>query len=291
MAPPYHSQTQPRLVGASLEPRMAYRLYDPNPAYVNLLGTGTVPGGSLTFYDRGTTTEKNTYSDEEMGVGTENENPLPLDASGRAETEVWLDGEYTVVLKDVGGTPVWTRDVIPEVAPTTNLPDPATNPGGTVKSNGTGYALETVVSLPDTTDSEGYMLVVSGGSPTWVPQPEPEEANVTVTTNRIVFVSGDGTRAWQVLKGSATIPHSNATSASLPVTYPNPFKSGEVPHVAITPAPGTQPGGPVVPFLDGLPTSTNFTAKVDVAEGNSINANVTVDVVFQWRAEGEIDPP
>lgn len=272
---------------------MAYRLYDPNPAFVNLLGTGTVPGGSLTFYEQGTTTEKDTYSNEGMGPGTENENPLPLDSSGRAETEIWLDGAYTVVLKDALATTIWTRDVLPEVSPTTSLPDPTTLPGGTVKSNGTGYELVDVTELPDPADSNGQMVVVNstGTGYSLQPIPEAEESNITISTNRILFVSGDGTRAWQVLKGVATIPKSNTTSASLPVTYPYPFKSGEVPHVDVTPAPGTQPGGPIVLCVDGLPTATNFTVKGDVAEGNSVNANVTLDIAVQWRAEGEIDPP
>lgn len=93
-----------------------------------------------------------------------------------------------------------------------------------------------------------------------------------------------------MLKGTGTIPASGANTASLPVAFANAFKSGEVPHVDITPAPGTQPGGPVVPYLSAAPTASGFTAVVDVAEGNSVNQDVTVAVAFQWRAEGEIDP-
>ena len=122
---------------------MSYRFPDPNPVLISLLGTESAADGTLQFYSYQTTTPKPTYSDRDLTIP--NANPVELDASGRAETEIWLDGEYTVVLRDADNTVIWTRDVVPEVSPTTTLPDPTTLPGGTVKSNGTGYELVTVL--------------------------------------------------------------------------------------------------------------------------------------------------
>lgn len=273
---------------------MAYRLTDPNPAYVNLLGEEVLPGGSLTFYDRGTTNPRDTFSDPDMGPGTENENPLPLDSSGRAETEVWLDGEYTVVLKDEDGTTIWSRDVIPEVSEDLTIPDPTGHEDDDLTWNGTSLVWVDRVRLPDGEDSGGQMLVWNSDGTALVnqPIPEAEEANVAITTSKLVLVNGDGSRAWQVLKGVATIPASNANTASLAINFgANKFKDGEVPNVCITPAPGTQPGAPVLPRLGSMATATGFTATIDAAEGSNANQNIVSDAVIQWRAEGEVDPP
>lgn len=65
-------------------------------------------GGLLYSYQAGTTTPQATYTDQ--GGGTANANPVVLDASGRAD--VWLDPtlSYKFVLKDSGGSTIWTVD-------------------------------------------------------------------------------------------------------------------------------------------------------------------------------------
>lgn len=272
---------------------MSYRLGDPNPAYISLLGTETVAGGSLRFYAKGTTTPKDTYSSEDLDPLTINPNPLDLDAAGRAENEVWLDGEYTVILYDgPGGTgsTVWTRDVAPEVSPTTTLPDPTTLPGGTVKSNGTGYELVDDLALPDPTDSAGQMVVVNGDSTGYAlqPIPEPEDPVTTVSTNSVTFGMDTGDK-WMILKGTGTAPVTNTQKTSLPVSFSPPFKSGSVPFVSVTPLNTQADGGAMVGYADGAPTASGFTAAFDVAEGDSANANVTVAVNFSWIAQGIVD--
>lgn len=211
---------------------MSYRLGDPNPCYISLLGTEMVAGGSLRFYAKGTTTPKDTFSTEDLNPLTTNPNPLDLDASGRAENEVWLDGEYTVVLYDgPGGTgsTVWTRDVVPEVSPTTALPDPTTLPGGTVQSNGTGYELVAVMALPDPTDSAGYMVVVNGDGTGYNLQTQPEEPeipepDITVGTATAVIGGASGSRLAFEVK-TATIPAAAARTSSVTVTFSTSFTS------------------------------------------------------------------
>lgn len=267
---------------------MSYRLTDPNPVWVGLLGTTSAADGTLQFYDQGTTTPKATYSDEELT--TPNANPVELDAAGRAETEIWLDGAYTVVLKDEDGTTVWTRDVVPEVNPTTTLPDPTTLPGGTIQSNGTGYELVEVMALPDPTDSAGYMVVVNGDGTGYgvQPIPEPEDPVTSVNTNYVTFGMDTGDK-WMIQKGSGSALASGTNQTTLAVAFSPAFKSGTTPHVNITPAPGTQSGGPVVPYVTSAPTASGFTAGFDVAEGAASGANITSPVAFLWEASGVYD--
>ena len=267
---------------------MSYRFPDPNPVLISLLGTESAADGTLQFYDYQTTTPKATYSDRDLTIP--NANPVELDASGRAETEIWLDGEYTVVLRDADDTVIWTRDVVPEVSPTTTLPDPTTLPGGTVKSNGTGYELVTVLELPDPTDSAGYMPVVNGDGTGYglQPIPEPEDPVTTVSTNSVTFGMDTGDK-WMILKGTGTAPVTNTQKTSLPVSFSPPFKSGSVPFVSVTPLNTQADGGAMVGYADGAPTASGFTAAFDVAEGDSANANVTVAVNFTWMAQGIVD--
>lgn len=73
-------------------------------------------GGTLTFYNAGTTTLKAIYTDT-TGI-TAQSNPFTLDSAGRA-CNVWLSGYYKVVLKDINGVTVWTQDNISSMASTT----------------------------------------------------------------------------------------------------------------------------------------------------------------------------
>lgn len=65
-------------------------------------------GAKLYFYEAGTTTPRNTYSDAALTVA--NTNPVIADAAGQWPA-VWLANEpYKVVLKTSGDATVWTAD-------------------------------------------------------------------------------------------------------------------------------------------------------------------------------------
>jgi hypothetical protein len=61
-------------------------------------------GGKVYFYEVGTSTPKDTYTDS--GLGTENANPVILNARG--EADIWLDGDYKIALHDADDVEVWT---------------------------------------------------------------------------------------------------------------------------------------------------------------------------------------
>ena len=63
-------------------------------------------GGKLYFYEPGTTTDKNVYSDS--GGLTTLTNPVILDSSGR--TSIWLNGYYKVVMHDLDDVEVDSLD-------------------------------------------------------------------------------------------------------------------------------------------------------------------------------------
>lgn len=72
-------------------------------------------GGTLTFYEAGTSTEKDTYADSAQAVT--NPNPITLDSAGRPDNagspiQIWLEGSYKMVVKDSSGNTIRTEDNI-----------------------------------------------------------------------------------------------------------------------------------------------------------------------------------
>ena len=84
------------------------RFSNPFVQYFN--GSGQVlPGNKLFFFETGTTTPKDTYSDS--GLTTSNANPVVADADGRIP-DIFLDGIYKVQLKDTDDVVIDTADPV-----------------------------------------------------------------------------------------------------------------------------------------------------------------------------------
>lgn len=64
-------------------------------------------GAKLYFYEQGTTTPKNTYSNP--GLSTANSNPLVADATGKFGA-IFLDGSYTARITDASDVEIWSDD-------------------------------------------------------------------------------------------------------------------------------------------------------------------------------------
>lgn len=85
-----------------------------NPYQVFLGTTGQVlSNGTLEFYENETTTPKAYYSDADLTTvgGT----TYALDAYGRVTGNVWLDGEYRIVVKNSAGATQYTIDDVSSV--------------------------------------------------------------------------------------------------------------------------------------------------------------------------------
>lgn len=87
---------------------------NPNPQFFANKGAGNnmqaCSGCALSFYQSGTTTPLNTYSD--AALNTPNSNPLTLNSRGEAANQIFMNGTYTVVLRTSSGanTVIWSRD-------------------------------------------------------------------------------------------------------------------------------------------------------------------------------------
>lgn len=81
-----------------------------NPFYRALDSNGDpISGALLYFYEAGTSTPKNTFSDE--ALSSANANPVVADSNGYfGRIYMAVDTEYKAVLKDSGGNTIWTAD-------------------------------------------------------------------------------------------------------------------------------------------------------------------------------------
>ncbi len=84
------------------------RFSNPVSQYSDINGV-PLPGSTLDFFEPGTTTRKDTFSDS--GLTTANANPVVTDSDGRIP-DIFLDGTYKVVLKNAAGSTIWTRDPV-----------------------------------------------------------------------------------------------------------------------------------------------------------------------------------
>lgn len=86
---------------------MATAYESPYPKFQAFDSNGApLSGGKLYTYETETTTNKTTYTDNTGTVA--NTNPVILDSRG--EANVWLDGTYTLVLKDSSDVQIWSID-------------------------------------------------------------------------------------------------------------------------------------------------------------------------------------
>jgi hypothetical protein len=97
------------------------RFVNPVPQFFDDAGN-VLAGGKLFFYETGTTTLKNTFSDS--ALTTPNTNPVILDGEGRVTTgdgSIFLSGDYNVILKDSSDVQIWARDPISSQSQLLNL--------------------------------------------------------------------------------------------------------------------------------------------------------------------------
>ena len=87
------------------------RNVDPVPQYLDSSGL-PLAGGLMYYYDSGTTTLKNTYSDSAESIA--NTNPVVLDAAGRLPS-VFYSGAARQVLKTSADVQLWERDPVSSI--------------------------------------------------------------------------------------------------------------------------------------------------------------------------------
>lgn len=111
-------------------------------------------GCKLYFYTTGTTTPKDTFSDE--ALATPNANPITLNSAGRVASQVWISGRYRVVFKTAAGVTISDDDPVEDLAAASDIQDGSATYCGT--NSGTADALAFTCSPTLTSYTAGMAL-------------------------------------------------------------------------------------------------------------------------------------
>lgn len=267
-----------------------YQIYSPNPVWFDLAGVAATPGGKIQFYEIGTTNPKATYN--AFSAGSANSNPVLMDTSGRLNTEVWLDGDYSIAVLDEDDTVVDTFDLR---SPTDNAAVvPVPGDGQFLGGDATDFILKTYRGMPDPTGLGGYVPVSDGE--TYIMQPLPEdpvipnpEIVITTTPNES-FRAGISTSTTKFLMqfGTGSAPASGNQNTTVGVVYPTPFNS--LFHVGVTQTHnGVTSNGTIPVHSNTAESESGFTARFSTNDNSPDSAwNIINSVPFTWVAYGTV---
>lgn len=265
----------------------AYQFFNPAPVFLDLLGLAPLAGGSLQFYDQGTTTPRNTWSDSALTIL--NQNPVPLDSGGRADTRIFLDGAYTVVCKNASAETIWTRDIIPGGSAGQTIPALAP---GFLTNDLSNLLWQEIREPPDPTGSTNQYLVTDGTQyvltnvPSAPVVPDPEI--VVGAASFQAGISSDDTK-FLIKTGAGSCPASGSTGTNGSVVFDAPF--GALWQVYLQAKGGGVTSGGHLPILSVTAQSaTGFsvTANVNVLSGGG-QSNIINAVDFSWLAIGTVE--
>lgn len=268
---------------------MPRQFVNPAPVLHDILGIDPAFNGSLTFYEIGTTTPKDTWSDYDQNIL--NENPVPLDSAARSNTQIWGEGEYTIVLRNADGETVWTRDWRPEQAGSDALP--AKESGKFLTTDGESWLLDSITQVPDPTGFSGRILSTDGANVLWVtpasvmPEPpEPPEIDIEVGANWFSASPGSGSRyhrRW--LNDTAPATGSNKTEKS--VTFGVTFLEPPAVQCQVNASGVNSSGWLIASGITNI-TTTGCTVNFDTLAGNEGGGRVDFSVPFTLTIDGRI---
>lgn len=121
------------------------------------IGSPTGSGYKLYFYQTGTTTPINTYSQSDLAIGHVNTNPVVADSNGLFGPIYLLPTpDYKAVLTDANGTTIWTTDPLLTAAATV-----ITTQGDLIVGNNVGAASRLAIG------AAGQYLRSTGATAAW----------------------------------------------------------------------------------------------------------------------------
>lgn len=267
---------------------MSFQFLNPAPVFFDLPGAEPLAGGFLQFYDKGTTTPRDTWSDEARTVL--NPNPVPLDAAGRAEFAIWLDGEYSVKAESAAGETIWTRDYTS--GQTAGATIPPLQQDRWLTNDGVSMSWGVLRQLPDPTGFADQALVTDGANFLFRPfptLPEIPDPDIKVTIAPLSFRAGlkDESTKFYIEAGSGSAPASGSNTTQAVITLATPFAG--VPVITVTPTAAQGGSGGYLPSFSIIAKSAaNFTIKFDTNAGTDSGGRINNSIAFDYIAFGTL---
>jgi hypothetical protein len=265
---------------------MTFQFYNPAPVLWELNALAPAAGGSVQFYAIGTTTPKTTWADFAKTIP--NANPVTLDSAGRPNVPLWLDGDYSVTIRDSDGITIDTFDLRDPATGGTTIPPLVS--GRFLTNNGTSLSWATIRQLPDPTGQAGKVVTTDGANFLFTNLPTPPALPVDVTANGISI--GDGTERLRIICGTDTAPSSGTNQTTKAITFGVTFLT---PPIWIDVKVNKVPISGVALVATAITniTTTGCTATFDTADrhfaGNAENY-INASFPFTWIAIGAVSP-
>ena len=265
---------------------MTFQFSNPSPVLWELTALAPARGGSIQFYAIGTTTTpKATFANFAQTIT--NPNPVPLDSSGRPEVPLWLDGDYSVTVRNADGETIDTFDLRDPATGGTTIP--ALVSGQYLTNNGTALQWVPIAQLPDPTGQSGKVVTTDGSNFLFTNLPEAPTLPVDVTANGISI--GDGSQTLRMIAGTDTAPSSGTNRTSKQITFGVTFLT---PPIFVNVAVNQVPISDVALVATAVTniTTTGALATFDVADRHFVvGTYINAQFPFSWVAIGQVTNP
>jgi hypothetical protein len=265
----------------------AFRLFDPFQTFFDLEGK-LAAGGSLVFYQAGTTTPADVYGDS--ALATNNGSTIAIGTDGRPVDDIWGNISYRARLYDALGTLVSDRDNL-QIPGGTGLAIPALVDGNFLTNDGSVLAWDPVEQLPDPTGASGKILGTDGVNFIWQAPPATPavpDPDILVGATSIRAGVSTNTSKFLILTGSDSAAASGTSSTSKAVTFAQSFTTLLGVQTSITGTSYNSVGFFAAPAVTGKSTAGfTFNAQISAHQGGSgSDANINSAVPFDWIAYG-----
>jgi len=269
----------------------SFRLYSKLDTFFDQSGQ-LLAGGSLKFYQAGTTTPQNVYG--EKALATNNGSTIALDASGRPVHDIWgnVTAAYFVELYDASSVKQGEADNV-EVPGGQAQVVPVPDANFFLTGDSTNFDTEDLSNrlVPDPSGNANKILSTDGSLLTWIAKPADGTAGTSDINTSITNVLKLNS-AWQFVKGNGTATQNGTRACSANITFADDFSAA--PAVFVQPKGGAPTAaGNVYPhaYVTAV-TTTGFTVVFSTLTGGSSsdssngNSAITSDVAFDFLAVG-----
>lgn len=265
----------------------AFRIFDPFTVFWDDQGR-ILSGGEIRFYESETTTPKSVFGDPALTI--DNGSTVMIGSDGRAEVQIWGDGNYRTRLYRPDGTlvPGGEADNV-QAAGGDGLTLPPPVDGEFVTSNGSLFLMAPILQLPDPTGQDGKVPTATGSgytlqAPAVPPTPVEPDIEVTSTTLR----AADGTTSFLMQRGSGTAPASGLNTTNTAITFAIAF--ADAPHIIITPTVAAAGADGFLP-VPSVPSKSATGCTVYFDTNGDKFGKITNQITFDYVAVGTIATP
>lgn len=241
-------------------------------------------GGSVKFYQAGTTTPQSVYG--ERALSTNNGSTIDLDASGRLEHECWADTTDAYFIELFDSDDVKQGEIsYMEVPGGSGQVIPVPGEGQVIGGDGTNFLLLDPFWLPDPAGNSGKLLGSDGAA--WLPVARPSDGAAgtsDTSTSATGYTIGNKRVQWGSDSGTSSGGRTQTKSVTFPVAF---SATPNVVDVVVTNSSLSSFGNMPSHSITSKST-TGFTVKFTMGELDDSGSgfDFTAGVSFDWTATG-----